>query len=371
MSSTAHLESDLDTYFARLSAQFDERARAGGGAPLRCYRIAGQRIAVRCAGGRLATFLLPALQHLAQDGADEASLEVDVFAAGMNENDLALPAALRAAAATATTPGTVHASPASPVYTHMGTRHLITWFTAASHSEINLLDLDRRRAVVMLQDAAGLPSLPASAPLRSLLTMWFEHHGMTLLHSAAVGTAVGGLLVAAKSGGGKSTVALACVGTALRCAGDDSILVEMRGGHARAHSLYCSGSVFAADVDLYPPLRALWLQPRLDRPKMQFFLGEHAAWLVDTVPVRAILVPKFTERSFSRVVASSPSQALLVLGPSSVNLAGGRPAQRLSRIGALVRAVPCFTLELGRRTGDVPAVMNDLLALLDVAPIPA
>jgi hypothetical protein len=367
----AHFAADLEAYFARLSAAFDESARTGRGAHERCYRIAGQSIAVRCAGRRLATFLLPALQHLAQDGVDEASLEVDVFATGMKENDLALPAALRAAAATATASDPVHESAASPVYSYMGTRHLITWFTAAAHSEVSLLDLDRRRAVVLLQSDAGLPSLPASAPLRSLLTLWFEHQGMALVHSAAVGTDLGGLLIAAKSGGGKSSIALACLGTALRWAGDDSLLVEMRDGHARAHSLYCSGSVFAADVDLYPPLHGLSLQPRLDRPKMQFFLGQHAAWLVDTAPVRAIVVPTFTERSFSRVAPSSRSQALLVLGPSSINLAGGRPARRLGRIGALVRAVPCFTLELGRQTADVPAVLHDLLAGLDAAPITA
>jgi hypothetical protein len=194
---------------------------------------------------------------------------------------------------------------------------------------------------------------------------------MTLVHAAAVGTERGGLLIAAKSGGGKSTLALACLGTALRWAGDDSLLIEMRDGQARVHSLYCSGSVFAAEVDLYPQLMALSLQPRLDRPKMQFFLGGHAAWLDDTVPVRAVLVPKFTERSFSQTAPSSPSQALLVLGPSSINLAGGRPARRLSRIGAVVRAAPCFTLELGRHTADVPAVMEDLLARLDATSLTA
>jgi len=366
----AHLEADLDAYFARLSADFDQSVDAGG-ARARCYRIAGQRIAVRCAGKRLATFLLPALQHLADDTADAASLEVDVFAAGVEEKELALPAALRSAAATATTSDGMHESAASPVYTYLGRRYLISWFTATAHTEISLVDVDRGRAVVMLQDVGGVPSLRAAAPLRSLLTLWFERRGMTLVHAAAVGTELGGLLIAAKSGGGKSTVALACLGTALRWAGDDSLLVEMREGRARAHSLYCSGSVFAADVDLHPPLGTLSLQPRLDRPKMQFFLGEHGAWLVDTVPVRAILVPKFTEQTSSRVAPASPSQALLVLGPSSVNLAGGRPAQRLSRIAALVRAVPCFTLELGRRTADVPAVIDDLLALLGAAPITA
>ena len=369
MALVPRLEREIEAYFVRSRAAF--RKAAGGGEAVRrlSCRIAGQNVVLRCAGTGLAAFLLPALQHLSA-GADRSPLlEVDAFEDRAGGEAAPIPGPLLAAAARAAAPAP---GTASPVYTYAGRRYRATWFTATSHTEVTLLDVDGGRAVVIFQSAAaGLPSLPASAPLRSLFALWFEHQSMTLVHAAALGTADGGFLIAAKSGGGKSTIALACMGSGLCCAGDDSLLVDQGERGARVHSIYCSGSVANADVEIHPALRELVLRPRLDRPKMQFFLGRHRAWLAESFPVRAVLLPKLVDGAGSRLVPASPSRALLVLGPSSINLAGGRPAARLARIAALARALPCFSLELGRRTAEVPEILRGLLAQLGAAPTAA
>ncbi len=160
------------------------------------------------------------------------------------------------------------------------------------------------------------------------------------------------------------------MGSGLCCAGDDSLLVDQGERGARVHSIYCSGSVANADVEIHPALRELVLRPRLDRPKMQFFLGRHRAWLAESFLVRAVLLPKLVDGAGSRLVPASPSRALLVLGPSSINLAGGR-RRRVSPALLPWHARSLLSLELGRRTAEVPEILRGLLAQLGAAPTAA
>ena len=71
--------------------------------------------------------------------------------------------------------------------------------------------------------------------------------GGALLHSAAVGTLNGGVLIAGPSGSGKSTTALACQEAGLGFTSDDYVLVSA-GGPPTVHMAYSTAKVVRASL---------------------------------------------------------------------------------------------------------------------------
>jgi hypothetical protein len=77
--------------------------------------------------------------------------------------------------------------------------------------------------------------------------------------------------------------------------------------------------------------------------------------------VAALLVPRLTGQSATRLVPCSPAAGLKALLPHSVFPLPGARAAAIERLGALVRSVPGYYLEIGADLLDVPAVIQDFL----------
>jgi len=215
-----------------------------------------------------------------------------------------------------------------------------------------LYDAERRSAVVHAAGARLVPLWMDRAPFRTVLTWWAADRGLALLHASAVATASGAVVLAGTSGAGKSTTALRCLLAGLELLGDDACLVGCT-PEPTVHSVYRFAKVDEPLVEpLPPPLsRALpWITDE--------FVIDPGSRHRSRAPLRAILLPQITGGRGTRLVPVSRTEALRILGPTTLVEGGAPSREALRAIVGLVEQVPAIRLELGTDpAGIVDAVV--------------
>jgi hypothetical protein len=222
---------------------------------------------------------------------------------------------------------------------------------------LSVLDRTRRRALFWAADQAMLPYWEEHAPLRHILRWWLEADGFRIAHAAGIGTTSAGALVVGPSGSGKSTVAMTCLGSGLRCTGDDYQLVQTD-GELHTFSLYSCVKMELDGVAWFPRLAG---SAELVGGKARVFLGE--VWpdvLIRGFPVRAVLVPKITGGT-SRLVPISGGVALAALAPSSILQLQAVQGDPLGAMARIVSNAHTFRLELGKDMEHLPSLVHQAL----------
>jgi hypothetical protein len=224
------------------------------------------------------------------------------------------------------------------------------------------VDNARQLAIYWTRDADALPNFTTAAPMQRLLQGWLRTHGLFVLHAAAIGRPDAGMLLAGRSGSGKSTTALQALESDLLYAGDDYALVQ---GDPRplAHSLYNSAKLNVDALDRLPALRASVTNPdRLGVEKALVFLDAAADRLARSFPLRAIVLPHVTAQRRSVVTPTSPLAAYRAIGPDTAfTMLGGDAHGALRMIRKLVHELPCYTLALGTDPRGVSTALHDVL----------
>ena len=212
------------------------------------------------------------------------------------------------------------------------------------HGPDTLLLLDGDRGAFWARDAEALPRWETAAPLRTLLRWALREHGLHLVHGAAVVGARGAALLAGRSGAGKSTTALAAAEAGLGYVGDDYCAVEL-GDPPRVHALYAVGKVDAAGLRRVPGLRVLPGGPTPDGKELVVPRG-----LTRSAPLVSIVLPRVGRGA--PLAPATSAEALSALATSILLLPRSTQAD-LDALGALVRALPAYGLQLG----DDPAAI--------------
>lgn len=229
-------------------------------------------------------------------------------------------------------------------------------FTAIDHYS--------RHAVVWVPDAAGVTTNEIACPLRMLIHLWGRRQGLHLLHGGAVGASNGGVLVAGRSGIGKSTAALACLGTDLRYAGDDYVLVEA-GPSPYAHAVYTSGKLQPDQLQHFAHLAPARINSDGDDKPVFLFAQTHSHCLTSGFPLRAIVVPRVTGTSDPRLVRASAAAAVANLAPSTVFQLPYSGLSTLAVASELARRLPTYYLEVGDRISRVPRLLSEWIGGCD------
>jgi hypothetical protein len=200
-------------------------------------------------------------------------------------------------------------------------------------------------------NAAALPYWERAAPLIHIIHWWQRAHGVYLMHAGAVGRDGRAVLLVGPSGSGKSTSALSCRRAGWQYVGDDYTLVDPAA--MRVHHLYCSAKLgpktdgLVADAPAVPA----------DGRQMYFLDG-----CTDQLDVVAVVAPTVGERRENRLTAlASGFGALAALAPSTINQLPGSGAPELAAMRRVCTSVPCFSLELGGPTAQIPAVLEEAL----------
>ena len=189
--------------------------------------------------------------------------------------------------------------------------------------------------------------------------------GRYYIHAAGIGTPAGGVLLAGKGGSGKSTTTLACLNSDLGILGDDYCLLADE-PQPFAYSLYSVAKLIGDDDLARFPHLARRVSNRQRAPGDKVLIPLHQCAsdrMLTGFPVKAVLVPRVTGGTETRLRPINPSAALLALAPTSLmQFAGG--ADTLGAMARLVKRVPTFLLELGTDLGRIPPVIRRLLGEL-------
>jgi hypothetical protein len=245
--------------------------------------------------------------------------------------------------------------------------------TGLAHSELRVVwdpegrsvqILDRRQAsgLFCVQARRHFRSWERSFPLRNILHWWAGPTSGQLMHAGAVGTPAGGALLLGAGGAGKSTTTLACLGSALRIAGDDFVLVDTEPS-ATVYSVYATAKLERGTLARFPILAERMANPHgSDEEKAMFFLDRIApSALIGSFPLKALLVLKVTGESDTRIEPASPAAALQATGPNTMFLLPSDREEAFRKIARLVRSRPCFTLWLGSDLAQIPQRIGELL----------
>jgi hypothetical protein len=239
------------------------------------------------------------------------------------------------------------------------------WHAAYSvgRSTLYLYDAHERVGICWTQDAAALPGYDRASPMFFLWHWWLKAIGMGMVHGAALGFEDGGVLLAARSGSGKSTTALACLRSPLRYAGDDYCVAES-GVEPRIHSMYCTAKVLPDNLQRLPHMAAAVEPSSVGAEKLIFNVRAH--WpkkIITGFPLRAVVVPRVSGLPETRFERIAPSAALRALAPSTLFVlnGAGAGAEEFRRMGDLVRCVPSYMLHLGTNLDEIPRAIAAIL----------
>jgi hypothetical protein len=311
------------------------------------YVVGGSHVSLRFASDALRERLAPAFAHLATQpgGAPELTVHLwDSASTGM-EPPPRPPAAADEAA------GALYHFNEPPV----------RGAYQAAFEALSVLDTQAGVAWYWLANAVDLPSWEQACPIRQILFWWLAPRGYLQVHGAAVGRPEGGVLIVGPAGSGKSTTALACLGSDLLYAGDDYVAVGLEPS-PRVASLYNSGKLDPAHLHERLP-RLVAHADRLDDEKAIVYAERHFPQQTTSgFPLAALLVPAVrADLREPRVMPTSRAAAFAALGPSTLFQLHTAGAGELATVSSLVARVPCYTLEVG---GDLSAVPETISALL-------
>jgi len=226
-----------------------------------------------------------------------------------------------------------------------------------------VLDAEAGEAWFWTPAFAEMASWDWAAPLRAILHWWLGRHGIVQVHGGAIGMADGGVLVVGRGGSGKSTTTLASLAAGLRYAGDDFVAIAT-GADPWVHSLYCSGKLESHHLQRFPRLLTAVANPdHLPEEKVIVFVERaFPGSATDGFPVRAVLVPRIVaDRPETRIVPVPAPVALAALAPSTIFQLHPPQPNALTEMAALVRMVPCLSLQLGSDINRIPDAIVDFL----------
>jgi hypothetical protein len=339
-----------------MRAAFAEAAARAGGAVERDVLVAGDAVRLRFAGPALLPCIMPALAHLPAAVAREPSLVVEAWDSASTGVPL---------------PEVIGPVEDYQVLNSGGAEPAGGIFATYPYAGAGLSVYDRRQSLgaYWVPDARRTPFETRAQPLRHVFDWWAVERGLQVVHGAAVGADGGCVLIAARGGSGKSTTAFACLLAGLRYVGDDYSLADVRGAVPFMHTLYSTGRLHGHNIDRFPGLEAhLANASRLAFEKGLFYLNDlYADRMTQALPLRAMLIPRVTGRPATAIVPASPAAALASLAPSTLLQLSAARADSLRRMASLVRAVPCYTLELGTAMQGVVDAIRELIRTLDPA----
>lgn len=233
----------------------------------------------------------------------------------------------------------------------------------------SLYNSREKLALCCVPDVTTLMWSKTGTPLMEILRWWTADVGLQFIHAAAVGTSAGGVLLAGRSGSGKSTTAFVCLQAGMAYASDDYCLLAVK-PTPQAHSIYSTGRLTPDSLHILPRLAAALNDSKKDScGKYLFALHEHLPdRIVEHLPIRAVLLPQVTPCVNTNLRRATPAEGYRALAPSTIfqchpELAG------CELMAALLRQVPCYHLSLGARPECVPAVIKRLID--DLASQPA
>jgi hypothetical protein len=318
-----------------------DKASQNAGKITKYYSINGHIIEISIAGDVLSNKVFPAMKALECSASQKISLRIGCFdscSTGLIDESV---------------PDIIGIS--NYRGTNFVSRDQTVYMQGTIEGAITICDRDTSRAFFWVPDEESFAFFEAAAPFRISLNWWAMTKGMQLLHAAAVGEGGRGVLLAGKSGSGKSTTAVACMAAGLDYAGDDHVFLDLKRS-GRIYGIYATAKL---NDDMYKKLG--WLPqfdtqfPKKPGEKNTWYIKENA--LSKCMDIKAVLVPSVWDSINSKIIETAPIKGLLALAPSTMLYCPGGAKNTLDSLGQFVKSIPVYELRAG---SDIKILTNTI-----------
>jgi hypothetical protein len=347
-----------------LEAYFEEAAAAGGSSE-ELFEVAGETLAIRCAGATQTAELRRAFHHLKSNA--PAHTKPGLTLSAWNNGVVPAGPFLELTLARFYENWSILCGPRGEVLDFNTDEIAVIYHPGPD--VLSVLDRGNGKAFYLLRDDAPLPFWELSSPFRHILHPWFSTRGVQYTHAGAVGNARGGVLLAGKGGSGKSTTSLLCASAGMRYAADDYCLTRpgISDEDATVFSLYGTAKLKGPeDLERLPEMAGRsFNEDSFEHGgvgKGTFNLSD--LWperMASGFPLRAILLPTVVDGTASRLEPCSPADALLALAPSTLAQLPFSGVADSLRLAALADKVPAYRLYLGSDLARIPILIEGLI----------
>ena len=195
--------------------------------------------------------------------------------------------------------------------------------------------------------------------MASIFGKWAVRNDLLLLHSACVGTEGKGVMIAARAGGGKSTLAISCLLGDFDFVSDDYILVTQT-GTLKAMPLY---KVIGINQDmaaiLKPDLPVMRIEPKREN---KLYLDASKFTFREELPVNAILYPNACGAETPVIRKTAKGQVLAKLIDSSTkNIQTFRDPEMYRIMAERLMNIPVYEFLLSRDLFRNRAVLKEFI----------
>ncbi len=338
------------TLLAETHELFQQATKSSGAPTNRDYIVGGSHIRLQFATTALIPHLTPALAHLARPTlASTPDLTICLWDSVSSRLRVApsswFPAGFSLAQGFSAGDGT-----------------FTVVFNAATDT-LSVLDMSRRLGFYWVADPDRLSAAERGSPFVLFLQGLVCVRGQQVLHAGVVGTPEGGVLLAGGGGAGKSTSALACLAAGMKYVSDDYCLFSPLPS-PQASSLFSSGKLTDDSLRLLPVFLPHVRNPEREAGEKALFLL-HDVWkgqIVGHLPIHAVLLPCVTGRRDTRLQPTSATAGVKALIPSNIFQVAAVAPAAFRMIGALLRRVACYRLEVGTEVEQIPRVIRAFLS---------
>lgn len=223
-----------------------------------------------------------------------------------------------------------------------------------------IIDFLDKKAIYWAEDTRALLGSEKIFPFRHIVNMIFRLRGGLILHCAAIGRDGAGVLIVGKGGVGKSTLSLAGLCAGMQFVSDDSCL-------------YYGGSVFNVtqfaklnedSLSLLTKIKSDEFKERNPKGKTILPLyDQFKSELVNSLKVKALIVPTFSKEDSSSFSSCSLGSALLAMAPTTISQIYGGHAIEMKTMAQLVREVHAYKMGVGSDLAHAIKLVDEIIAL--------
>jgi hypothetical protein len=315
------------------------------------FRFAGRPVRLRVVGRELFGHIIKPFAHLRVDDSPSPELTVDVW-----DDRLigALPEPERADGQTLWREATLRS----------GDDRFIAQQLPHTRSY-----LDRRcgRLVAGIAWHDAIFIYERSKPFARPLLTWYNDRGVQVIHAGLVARNGTGVLIAGKSGSGKSTSALVSIMAGLDYLSEDYVGLETAAdGTFVGHSVYSSVFLDTGHLERFGELASHVIngRPPQEEKSVVILSQVFPARLTRAATIQAIVFPLVGAAGDARLRPMSKGAALLSLAPSSLLQIPNRQlgAAGFDALSRLVERLPCFQMLVGSDFASIPRCLDELIA---------
>jgi hypothetical protein len=239
-------------------------------------------------------------------------------------------------------------------------------FLFTRHGDVMLTALNQEEGRTL-----GLVHAPTRWPLRhykqAIFITLYQHlrrRGQHLIHASAIGQNGQAVLIAGRSGAGKTTTMLTCVAAGLAFLGDDTTLLQRTtAGGIDVVALLSTLDLTDKTAAWFPELAPFLSPSRSHTGKRQVILSEaYPGSVAFRGRVSAILAPEITNQAHTTLAPTTKASLLSDLLFYSVDLQDVTLArQHLEFLAQAVEQIPVYRLLLGSDRQQIPQVIAGIL----------